>query len=312
MSPFPPPCSQSFNPLLAPSAAHVACSFSKLPACWRHWFAAISLFLLSFAAVQQVHAQISDSEAIEVLQKSGAWKQIAGLDQIMLQGFVEALEQGERKPSDSEKTRFTEAIQEAFAADRMRLAMIKSIGQLLKPEDLKPFRIWFESPLAKRLTSAEEKSGESFKDYEKQRETGKKLFQQANAERKKVIQDLIAASDTVEFATDIALNMSRGIAFGMFKATPGAPLPNEREMKPLYDKMRSEMRREFAVSSVEHDTFTYQSFSDAELRNYTAFYRSEFGKRLNKILADSFNRVLTDSSEEMGRRMVLDSDRARS
>lgn len=155
---------------------------------------------------------------------------------------------------------------------------IDIIKKELSVEDLKKIRIWFDTPIGKKVYQEEKK-------YLYEVEGASKYIQEANKsrnsvdhEREDLIYRLVKSFGIIEVISSIIQN--RSDFFNQFLFSP-----ENRKLVEEHKTNMSEVRREFLfMRQLERREYVMRNFSNEELRQYAQFLGTDIGRRYYQVV----------------------------
>lgn len=257
--------------------------------------------LALLAAAGLAHAEIDRAAAESLVRKSGLWEQLAGIAPQVEAGIQQTLAQGGAAPADSEKARVTRVIRSAYAPDRLRSVSTGVIAARMQPQHLNALRQWFDSPQGQAITRAEEASG--LADPAVVMQDGVTLLKSMPAERRKLMDELLAATRASEAMVQITIGTAVAAQVGAASTMPSGPAPSAAEIRGMLEAQRPQMLQAFNAMMLATFAHTYAKLPSQQLRQYVAFIRTPAGTQFNAAAMDAMAAALTDAAAEMGRRL---------
>jgi hypothetical protein len=257
--------------------------------------------LLAFATL--AHADIDRPAAESLVRKSGLWEQLAGVGPQVEAGIQQSLAQGGMKPGDSEKARLTQVIRTAYAPERLRAVGTGVIAARMQPQHLDALRQWFDSPQGQAVTRVEEEAGSAQSDPNLAMKEGISLLKSMPVDRRKVLEDLLAATRAGEAMVQITIGTAVAAQMGVASTMPNGPAPTAAEVRGMLEAQRPEMLKAFNGMMLASFAHTYAKIPSQQLRQYVAFIRTPAGRQFNAAAMEAMAAALTDAAAEMGRRL---------
>lgn len=255
------------------------------------------------AAATLAHAQVDRPAAENLARKSGLWEQVGSLGAQVEAGMEQAFAQAGMTPEAAEKARIARVIRAAYAPERMRSVSTGVIAARTQPQHLEALRRWFDSPPGQAVTRAEEAASAADGDPSAMMKEGVALLKSMPAERRKVLEDLLAATRAADAMVQITINTTLAVQLGAASAVPGAPAPSAAEMRALLERQRPQMLQAFNAMILASFAQVYAKLPPEQLRQYVAFVRTPAGTAFNDVAIDALEAALTDAASEMGRRL---------
>lgn len=127
----------------------------------------------------------------------------------------------------------------------------------------------------------------------------------AEPERKRLLQDLLAASGGIDVQVDTMMSVALAVNIGAAAVLPkGGPRPDTAEVQALVEAGRAAYRATLDAVALPYIYLTYKDLSTAQLRQYAAFLKSPLGVRNQKLLNASVRAVLTARAIDIGGRFT--------
>jgi hypothetical protein len=263
-------------------------------------FRAICIAALLVAATF-AHADIDHSSAEGLVHKSGLWEQLGGLSPQVEAGVQQAIAQGGKAPAASEKARIARVVQAAYAADRLRSVSTSVIASRMQAQHLNALRQWFDSPVGKSITRAEEATASEQHDPRAAFNEGAALLKSMPAERRKLLQDLLTATHTAEAIVQITISTAVAVQAGVASVTPNMPGPSANQLRADLEAQTPQMLEGFSNMALATFARAYSKISSEQLRQYVAFIRTPAGTAFNDAAFEALAAALTDAATQMGR-----------
>jgi hypothetical protein len=253
------------------------------------------------AAASFAHADIDRASAEGLMHKSGLWEQLGGLSPQVEAGVQQAIAQGGKPPAASEQARIARVVQAAYAADRLRAVSTGIIAGRMQAQHLGALRRWFDSPVGRSITRAEEATASDQHDPRVALNEGAALLKSMPAERRKLLQDLLTASHTAEAVVQITISTAVAVQAGVASVTPNMPGPSAIQLRSELQAHRPQMLEQFSTMALATFARVYANVSSEQMRQYVAFIRSPAGAAFNDAAFEALEAALTDAATHMGR-----------
>jgi hypothetical protein len=263
--------------------------------------------LLAVAPLAQAEIDRPAAETLE--RKSGLWEQWTGVASQIEAGLQQAMAQAGVAPAESEKARIARVVRTAYAADRLRSISTGVMAANLQPQHLRALRRWFDSPPGEAVARAEEATPMGQADPAVALKAGRRLLASMPLERRKLLQDLIAATHAAEGLVQITISTTVAAQLGAASALPGVTAPSARQMRAVLEEQRPEMLKAFTRTTMATFAQVYAKLSSEQLRDYLEFVRSPAGAAFNEVSLHAAEAALTGAAAEMGRYLPGTSDR---
>jgi len=247
----------------------------------------------------------------DYIQKSGLAEQLGQIAGKGLRQIEKAQAGPQAQPhrlTDAQMERLRSAVNVAFAADRLRLAIRSHLDALLPEGDAVLFVKWLDTPAGKRVTAIEmtastEEAPRRAADNAPQALAGLPMARKAELER------ILKASGIEDRSATMELNMARAmiLAAGMpVRDIPPAYSAPDRLGNPKKDALeplRRQIAIELAPESLAYIAAVYAPLSDDELRDYATVLERSSMRRVIEATNVAFDRALSAAAIEVGRRV---------
>lgn len=257
--------------------------------------------LLALATL--AHAEIDRPAAESLVRKSGLWEQFGGMGPQVEAGMQQALTQAGVAPAASELARIKRVVQAAYAPERMRSVSTGVIAARMQAQHLNALARWFDSPQGQAVTRAEEAASAANADPEAALKEGVALLKSMPAERRKLLEDLLAVTRAADALVQITISTTIAAQVGAASARPGAPAPSAAEIRALLERQRPQMLQAFSAMLLASFAQVYAPIPSPQLRQYVSFIRTPAGTEFNEAALAALEAALTDAAAEMGRRL---------
>ena len=170
---------------------------------------------------------------------------------------------------------------------------------------------WLEADVGRRVTLAEERASVSMGEENLARYAEQAKARPPGAQRQKLIEDMIEATNSLELGARLIEGMALGVAIGIDSTQPAqnragaAVLRKQIEAAMPKEKVKAQLRAAMPVIT----GYTYREVSDADLAAYVEFLRSADGKRANDVITEAFAQAMVAASLRLGQ--LVDQQRRR-
>lgn len=263
-------------------------------------FRALCLAVL-LAGASLAHAEIDRPAAESLVRKSGLWEQLSGVAPQIEAGLQQAIADAAEEPAQSEKARISKVVQNAYAPERLRAVSTGVVAAKVRPEHLEALRAWFDSPSGQAVVHAEEAPGAQPDDSASALKQGLTLLASMPAERRKLLEDLLAATHAAEGMVRITISTTVAVQQGAASALAGLSGPTPKQARAALEAQRPQMLKAFTAVMMATFARTYAEVPAEPLRAYVAFVRSPAGAEFNEVSLEALDAALSDAATEMGR-----------
>ena len=250
-------------------------------------------------------AQIEPAVAESLMKKSGLWQQLAEIPAQMRAGVMGAVAEGARKkPSAKELARVAQAVDIAYAADRLQAFSRSRLASGMDVNDLPALEAWFDSTLGGQISRLEEASAADQREPALQMQEGMALLQAQDATRRALLNEMVVVTRSAEMfanlATDVALS-THGITSVI---GPQAQGPTLSQLQAALQAQRPQMLQGYSALAAAGFARIYATLPTEELAQYLGFLKSDAGRRYTDIGMRAVGDALMDSSTALLRRLT--------
>lgn len=262
------------------------------------WLAALLLGAATWA-----QAEIDQPAAEELMRKSGLWEQLEGVGTQVELGVQQALAESGKAPAESEKARVTRVVRESYAPDRLRSVSTGIVAARMQAAHLPALRRWFDSEPGQAVAKAEEAEAGNQPDPAAEMREGVALLKAMPEERRKLLQDLLAATRAADALVQITISTTVAVQIGVASATPDAPGLSSAQIRAMLEAQRPQMVQAYTAMTLASFARVYAKVSSDQLRQYVDFVRTPAGTQFNDVVIDAMDAALSDAATRMGRRL---------
>lgn len=241
--------------------------------------------------------------AEELYVQSGLQKQMSDIVLALLAGYKHNYDRMARH-TDRDKVfhqRIEKVLKSSFDQQAMRKLVVDALEKQMSKNDAEEVLHWLGSSIGKKCTALEERASsqdgiEEGEQFLKNIKTRK--FPEG---RIHLIKELTVSMDIVE--TTVEMTLASQFALSMTTRQTKAELSTDK-IEQLYNDFKiNRSRIEQAIKYQVYGSllYTYQSLSDAELKEYVSFARSESGQNYTRITSSSIIKAITNSSLQFAR-----------
>lgn len=267
----------------------------------------LSLALLAPAA----WAQGGDAEVL--MKKSGLWQQLGALAPQVRAGMFAAIGNAGAKPGADEQERLGRAVDESYAAPRLRSVAGGVMARGLQQRHVTVLNRWYDSALGQRITRIEEAAAADTTPPETTMQQGQALLEAMPSTRRALLAGIVEATKSAELMVNITINTVLATQRGMASVLPpGQQGPSQQELRATLDAGRAQMLDNFNAFLVAAMARTYTEVPTSELTQYLDFLRGDAGRHFSDITGQALDAAITEASAELGRRLPATRDASRS
>ncbi len=266
--------------------------------------ATLSLALLAGCSLD-AHAQVKPEVAEQVMRASGAWSQLAAVSPAVQTYLLAALN---ADPSgDAARHRdlkpVSQALQKAYAPDRLRTAAAQSLARQLSPQDAAGLLDWFGTELGSQVSAVEAQGGEAAGDPGQHLKEGGARLAALTPARRALLSDVLAGTHVTDVQTDVLIQSLQAIHRGTSGFMPRAAKVSPKDLRSRLEAQRAELHENYQSAGLALASGFYASLSDEQLSQYRAFLLSPAGERLQALQQQAITKALRDATEDAARQM---------
>lgn len=257
-----------------------------------------AIVLTLLAPCAQAQSDEAAATAQRLMIRSGLSVQLRGFTDQMVGEFT----RNDARLDAAMVTALVAAAKAAFRPEQLQEDMTARIAKKLTAGDMKAALAWLETDAGMRITRAEELASASL-DQQRLGEYAEGLkTRPLTAKRRKLISDLISATNAAHTAATMQEAMAIGVALGMDSLQPIGRRQGEamlrgriREAMPA-QKLQAALAQQLPISFA----WTYRAVSDADLAGYAGFMNSVAGKRYQDGMSAAFVEGIGRASVQVG------------
>lgn len=256
-------------------------------------------------------AQGGDAEVL--MKKSGLWQQLDSLAPQVRAGMFLAIGNAGARPSAAEEARLGQAVDESYAAPRLRSVAGGVMARGLEQRHVNVLNRWYDSALGQRITKIEEAAAADTTPPDATLREGQALLEAMPSTRRALLAGIVEATKSAELMVNITINTVLATQRGMASVLPQEQQgPSQQELRATLDAGRTQMLDNFGAFLVAAMARTYTELPTPELTEYLAFLRGDAGRHFSDITGQALDAAMTEASAELGRRLPATRDAARS
>jgi hypothetical protein len=274
-----------------------------LPFLWR---VAWSLGLVAVIAVPNVaQAQVRPEVAEGLMRLSGAWGQLGAVSPTVQSYLLAALNTDPRGESARRQDVLpvSQALQKAFAPDRLRQSAIQVLARQLSPADAQSLKDWYASDLGQKVSGVEAQGSDGGVEPGARLREGAAQLARLSPERRALLADVLAATHVVELQAEVLIQSLQAIHPGTSGFMPKAAKVSPKDLRSRLEGQRKELQQGFQEAGMSLASGYYVSMSDEQLQAYRGFLMSPAGERLQALQGAAMTQALREAVEEASRQM---------
>ena len=199
------------------------------------------------------------------------------------------------------------AVEHAFDAELFRAEMHKALATSFTVKELTEILAFRDTPLGRKLSALEKPQNAEQKDMARAMAELGEAQKALNREpaRRKLMEDLVAATGGVDAMVDMLSSISLGTALGAAAATPeGQPRMTQGEIMAMVDGARPTIRLAVGPIVVPATAMLYKSLTVQELKRYRDILLTPLGRKSSQVMLASLRRAMQAQAFAIGARFA--------
>lgn len=233
----------------------------------------------------------------QVLEASPIDDIVAQYPAMMSRGIRQGLLQNDQVPAVVADA-IGQVVSSSIRAEDIEQRILDDLGRSLSAEQLQSVQDWYETPLAGKLSRAEiaASAPSVWPKIRQQAPALNKRFE--GTDRAKLFDRFDRASRATESAVDTAVALQLSLASAMSAL-------NGDDSSAAQTRQRIESQRgvlQGVVGQQVYDSYlyTYQNFSNQELKLYLDFLESDAGSAFTRVVTRSIQQAITEPADNIG------------
>ena len=239
-------------------------------------------------------------DARQVLEVSPVDDIVARYPAMMSQGIREGLKQNGQLPPMMANT-IGNIVSSGFNSVDIEQQIIKDLQAKLTDSQLQAVHEWYETPVARKISSAEIAASEP-SAWPKIQSSAMELNSRYKGTRKAEMFDRFdRAARATESAVDTTIAVQLGLATAM--AAFSSDSANYEQLRQRIESQRSMLRGVVGQQVYDSYLYTYQNIGAQEMDLYLEFLESSAGSAFSKVVTNSIQQAITEPVESIGKQM---------
>ena len=239
-------------------------------------------------------------DARQVLEVSPVADIVARYPAMMSQGIREGLKQNGQLPPMMANT-IGNIVSSGFNSVDIEQQIIKDLQAKLTDSQLQAVHDWYETPVARKISSAEIAASEP-SAWPKIQSSAMELNSRYKGTRKAEMFDRFdRAARATESAVDTTIAVQLGLATAM--AAFSSDSANYEQLRQRIESQRSMLRGVVGQQVYDSYLYTYQNIGGQEMDLYLEFLESSAGSAFSKVVTNSIQQAITEPVESIGKQM---------
>ncbi|WP_430415156.1 DUF2059 domain-containing protein [Marinobacter adhaerens] len=239
-------------------------------------------------------------DARQVLEVSPVDDIVARYPAMMSQGIREGLKQNGQLPPMMANT-IGNIVSSGFNSVDIEQQIINDLQAKLTDSQLQAVHDWYETPVARKVSSAEIAASEP-SAWPKIQSSAMELNSRYKGTRKAEMFDRFdRAARATESAVDTTIAVQLGLATAM--AAFSSDSANYEQLRQRIESQRSMLRGVVGQQVYDSYLYTYQNIGGQEMDLYLEFLESSAGSAFSKVVTNSIQQAITEPVESIGKQM---------
>ena len=239
-------------------------------------------------------------DARQVLEVSPVDDIVARYPAMMSQGIREGLKQNGQLPPMMANT-IGNIVSSGFNSVDIEQQIINDLQAKLTDSQLQAVHDWYETPVARKISSAEIAASEP-SAWPKIQSSAMELNSRYKGTRKAEMFDRFdRAARATESAVDTTIAVQLGLATAM--AAFSSDSANYEQLRQRIESQRSMLRGVVGQQVYDSYLYTYQNIGAQEMDLYLEFLESSAGSAFSKVVTNSIQQAITEPVESIGKQM---------
>lgn len=239
-------------------------------------------------------------DARQVLEVSPVDDIVARYPAMMSQGIREGLKQNGQLPPMVANT-IGNIVSSGFNSVDIEQQIVNDLQAKLTDSQLQAVHDWYETPVARKISSAEIAASEP-SAWPKIQANAAELNSQYKGTRKAEMFDRFdRAARATESAVDTTIAVQLGLATAM--AAFSSDSANYEQLRQRIESQRGMLRGVVGQQVYDSYLYTYQDIGAQEMDLYLKFLESPAGAAFSKVVTNSIQQAITEPVESIGKQM---------
>ncbi|MHA7925426.1 MAG: DUF2059 domain-containing protein [Marinobacter sp.] len=239
-------------------------------------------------------------DARQVLEVSPVDDIVARYPAMMSQGIREGLKQNGQLPPMVANT-IGNIVSSGFNSVDIEQQIINDLQASLTDAQLQAVHDWYETPVARKISSAEIAASEPSAWQEIQARASELNSQYKGTRRADMFDRFDRAARATESAVDTTIAVQLGLATAM--AAFSSDSANYEQLRQRIEGQRSMLRGVVGQQVYDSYLYTYQNIGAQEMDLYLQFLESSAGSAFSKVVTNSIQQAITEPVETIGKQM---------
>lgn len=239
-------------------------------------------------------------EARQVLAMSPVDDIVAQYPAMMTQGIREGLKQHGQLPPMMANT-IGNIVGSSFSAAEIEQQIVADLQEKLTGAQLQAVHDWYETPVARKISSAEIAASSPSAWKEIQARAPELNTRYRDTRKAEMFERFDRAARATESAVDTTIAVQLGLATTM--AAFSNDSANYEQLRQRIESQRGMLRGVVGQQVFDSYLYSYQNIGAQEMELYLQFLESPAGAAFSNVVTNSIQKAITDPVESIGRQM---------
>lgn len=195
----------------------------------------------------------------------------------------------------------------AFAPAKLKAAFAARLAGKLSATETNTIEDFYRSDLGQRLVAAEVASGSEAGQQEmiaQARQIMEKLS--ADPARRKVLDEIVAATRLNDMSTVLAINMSRAIMIGLATADKTGSRMTMEDIVNATEQQRAEVSTQMDAVVTLSLAHAYRDIPASDLQSYATFLSKPEGRKFSGVVLNALDAVMSEAGLSFGKQLATE------
>lgn len=169
---------------------------------------------------------------------------------------------------------------------------------------------WLETPLARKVTKAENEASSAEAQAELLRYLADLQTNSLPSERIALIQNMVKKGKFVEHNVNLAISVMEGMLHSFYVALPEDKKPPKKEIDKIISQMKPVLEKVMRQQTILSSLYTYRNISNDELEQYIKFLTSKNGVEFYDIAIKAVSYTLNQTFIDIDEKIIASLERA--
>jgi len=247
--------------------------------------------LMIFVSANYVAADTREEMIAKYIKLSGAENALASLP-VQLEALSFQNITTSKKPQTDRKA--IELLKQAFDSEQARKELFQFISMKMDESLLQNLLVWYESPLGQKVVSEESSSSGADKQAKILRYLASMQDNPPAFDRITLIQNVESTTQLSELTTNIIIKIMKGMLKSINLSLPKEKQVEDVNIEKYISNERPLIKEESRKQMILSLYYTFRNFTNDEIKQYIAFYKTKAGQEEIEITGGAFFHVLNE------------------